>query len=130
MRSLLAALAGVVLWGALWAGTGAGLAAAMPGSFDADGYTQSAGILLLMLAISVLLSLLAGYVCAAIAHANPMRVVQVLAAIQLAIGIAVQASVWDRMPLWFHVPFLALVIPAHLAGGRLRIGRRMVLEAA
>ena len=123
MRAVVAVVAGVVLWGALWAGAGAGLAAAMPGSFDADGFTQSAGLLLLLLAVSVLLSLLAGYTAAAIARAHPMRTVQVLAGIQLLIGVAVQASVWDRMPPWFHLPFLALVVPAHLFGGRLRVAR-------
>lgn len=130
MRSFLAVLAGVVLWGVLWVGAGSGLAAAMPGSFDAEGFTQSAGLLVLLLAISVLLSVLAGYVCAAIARANPMRVVQILAVIQLVIGIGVQASVWDEMPLWYHLPFLALVVPAHLVGGRLRVGGRMSLSPA
>ena len=39
MRAVLAVLAGVLLWGALWTAGAAALSAAMPGSFDAEGFT-------------------------------------------------------------------------------------------
>lgn len=130
MRSVVAVVVGVVLWGFLWTSAGLGLAAAMPGSLDENGLFQSAGILVLMLAISILLSVLAGYVCAAIARTNPLRVVRILAVIQLLIGVAVQASVWTQMPLWYHLPFLAFVYPAHLVGGRLRLRGRLGVSAA
>jgi O-antigen/teichoic acid export membrane protein len=42
-----------------------------------------------------------------------------LAAIQLAIGVAVQASFWDKMPVWYHLSFLALLAPGILLGARL-----------
>ena len=125
MRSVLAILAGVAIWGGLSAAGHAALTSAMPGSFDADGFTQSSGLHLVFLAQAILMSVLAGYLAAVIAAPPQMRVVTILAVIQLAIGIAVQVSVWDRMPIWFHLLLLLSVIPAHLAGGRMRVARRV-----
>jgi len=130
VRALLAVVAGVILWGGLWTGVHAALAAALPDSFDADGLTQSAGLLLVFLAVSVGLSALAGYVAAWIAKRGPMRVVAILAGIQLVIGIGVQASAWELLPVWYHVPFLLMVVPAHLLGGWLRVGRGGAVAAS
>ena len=49
-----------------------------------------------------------------------MRAVWILAFVQLAIGIAVEASYWELMPVWYHLLFLALLIPATVYGGRLK----------
>ena len=38
-------------------------------------------------------------------------------------GIGVQASVWSLMPTWYHVTFLALVVPMTLLGSRLASAR-------
>ncbi len=123
MRAVLAVVTGIVLWGGLWAGGHALLAQVWPASFDEQGFTQSSSILLGFLVGSVALSVLAGYVAASIARRRTMRIVTILAAIQLGIGIFVQASAWAQMPSWYHVPFLLMVIPAHLLGGWLRTGR-------
>ena len=123
-RAIVAVVAGVMLWGGLWTGTHALLSSALADAFDADGFTRHAGLLLAFLAISVVLSVAAGYTAAWIARQHPMRVVAVLAAIQMVIGLAVQISAWDRMPSWYHVPFLLMVVPAHLLGGWLEMGRR------
>ena len=48
--------------------------------------------------------------------------VRVMALLLLATGIGVQISVWTRMPLWFHLSFLALIVLICLVGGR--YGRR------
>ncbi len=34
-------------------------------------------------------------------------------------GIAVQAGVWNLMPVWYQVAFLALLVPVSAVGGRL-----------
>ena len=129
IRAILAVLAGIVLWGVVWTGGHAVLTAIFPGSHDEDGFTQSAGLLLVYLFGSVVPSLCAGYAAAWIAKLRPMRVVAVLAAIQLVIGIVVQAGVWDRAPVWYHVPFLLMVVPAHVLGGWLRAERRAPASA-
>jgi hypothetical protein len=48
----------------------------------------------------------------------------VMGTLLLATGIAVQASVWNLMPVWYHVPFLVLVVPACILGARLVSGGR------
>jgi hypothetical protein len=35
----------------------------------------------------------------------------------------VQASAWSALPLWYHLPFLALLVPACLLGGRMTARR-------
>jgi hypothetical protein len=121
LRSIASVAAGTALWGILWATTGQSLLAAVPDSFNADGGTDSAGVLLFLLAISVVLSLLAGWLTARLAPKNAWRHVYWLGALQLAIGLAVQIGSWALMPVWYHIPFLALLIPGVLAGGLLRL---------
>ena len=123
LRSILAVATAVVVWGVLSVLTGMGLAGAMPASFDESGITEVPALLVLLIAIFSLLSVLAGWLCATIAAHSLMKHVWVLALIQLGIGIFVQTSVWDQMPLWYHLIFLALVVPMHLVGGRIRAGR-------
>ena len=121
-RSIASVVTGVVVWGVLWVGINSGLASAMPDSFDANGITTEPGLLAVFMAVSMVLSVLAGWLCAAIAPSNPMKHVGVLAAIQLLIGVGVQASAWSLMPLWYHLIFLAAVVPMHLLGGKIRAG--------
>lgn len=123
VRSILSVITGIVMWGVLWAGAGIGLAKAMPDRFNDQGGTMDPIILGVLIAYSVVLSLLAGFLCATIARRVMMRHVMILAIIQLLIGIAVQAGVWDAMPIWYHLIFLALVIPGHVAGGAMRASK-------
>ena len=124
VRAILAVIVGIVLWGGMSAIVHAVLMGAFADAHDVDEYPQSAGILVVYLGSSVVQSALAGYVAAWITTLRPMRVVLILAAIQLVIGIAVQASVWELMPVWYHIPFLLMVVPAHVLGGWLRIDRK------
>lgn len=121
LRSILSVVTGVVVWGALWVAANMGMASAMPASFNDAGVTTEPGLLVLFVVISAGLSVLAGWLCATIAEQALMKHVTVLALIQLAIGIFVQASAWDLMPVWYHVIFLSLVVPMHLVGGRIRL---------
>lgn len=123
LRSILSVVVGVVVWGALWVSANLGLASGLPGSFDENGITTAPGLLLAFLVISAVLSVLAGWLCATIANHSLMKHVTVLALIQLSIGIFVQAGVWELMPVWYHLIFLSLVVPMHLAGGRMKAGR-------
>jgi hypothetical protein len=46
-----------------------------------------------------------------------------LGAALLAIGILVQSQYWQLLPVWYHVIFLAGLLPVSLLGARLRAGR-------
>ena len=98
--------------------------------FPGHGTTDSGGILACVLAVSVVCSLLAGYVTATTAKRTPMQKVWILALIQMLIGIAVQASYWSVIPLWYNLLFLALLVPMHVAGGHLRLRGGRVPEPA
>lgn len=113
----MAIVAGSVLWGILWNVGLLGAQAAFPTVLVPEQPITHAGALLALIAYSAILSVLAGYVTAMIAD---QRAVKILAGVQLAIGIAVEISYWELMPAWYHIVFLALVVPATLWGGRLR----------
>lgn len=130
LRSIASVAAGTIAWGILWAATSQSLLAAVPESFTADGGTESAGVLLFLLVVSVALSVLAGWLTARLAPGNAWPHVYALGALQLAIGLAVQIGSWALMPAWFHIPFLALLVPGVLVGGRLRLRSRLARAPA
>ncbi len=120
-RTIGAVVAGVVLWGVLWNGGTAGLMAA--GVTTAGEPITGVGVLLGLIAYSAVLSVVAGWVTAAIKGGpDPMGAVKALAAVNLLIGIAVEVMYWSLMPAWYHIVFLALVVPMTLVGGRMKAG--------
>ena len=119
LRSVLAVLAGVALWGGLWVASHSALLAILPDAFSDEGSLLNGSLLWLYLLDSVVLSILAGWVTARIAGRKPIAHGLTLGAVQLAIGAAVQAGVWSDMPLWYHLAFLALLIPANVLGANL-----------
>lgn len=120
-RFVLAVLAGAAVWAALWLSGTAFANYAFPDTVVPNQPLTHVGILVGYLVYSVALSVLAGLVTALAAGSErPMRAVAVLAALQLAMGIAAEVSYWDLMPVWYHLVFLGLVVPATLYGGTLR----------
>ena len=117
MRPFLAVLAGFLLWSLLWVGGHQAALAAAPSLYQADGVPTSSAALLGYLAFSIACSLAAGWLARRVSRAG--GAVVALGVVLLAVGIAVQATVWTREPLWFHLPFLALLVPACVLGGRL-----------
>ncbi len=118
------AISGVVvaflLWTALWLGFGGVAQATFPEIIDPEQPFTHTGALLIYIAYSAIISIVAGFVCAAIRKDAPMRTVWVFAIIQLATGIGFEVSYWELMPVWYHLVFLALLVPATVWGGMLR----------
>lgn len=119
-RAVVAVIVGFVVWSILWVLVGVGLKAAAPGSFDAAGITRDATILGAALAASVIVSLLSGISLTLLTPRDPGRAALSLGLLLLIVGIAVQASAWSQIPLWYHLSFLALLIPATWIGATLR----------
>lgn len=119
-RVALGVIAGAVLWAVLWVGGTGAARAALPELLDPARRLDHVGALLGFIAYSVVLSIAAGYLAAAVAKASAMRAAWILAVLQFGIGIAVEVSYWNLMPVWYHVVFLALLIPATVYGGRLK----------
>lgn len=122
-RTIGAMVAGTVVWGILWNVGNLGFGAAFPDHYVVGRPITSIGMLVGMIGYSVVLSVIAGWVAAAIKGApDAMVAVKGLAALNLLIGVVSEVSYWDMMPVWYHIVFLALVVPATLAGGRLKSG--------
>lgn len=121
-RNVLAVIAGVVLWSVLWVGGGQ-LAALMYPAVLAPGQPVTHTFALLgYIAFSVVLSILAGYATAAAATGKRMRSVRIMAGVLLLMGVVFEVSAWQLTPVWYHVAFLVLLVPAVLYGGSLRDG--------
>ncbi len=122
-RTILAVLAGAIVWAVLWVGGTQAAQRAFPSLLAVGQPVINVGALLGLIAYSAALSILAGYVTAAVASREPMPAVRALAVLQLVLGIGFEVSAWSLTPIWYHVVFLALIVPATIYGGRLRVRR-------
>jgi hypothetical protein len=123
-RGILAVLAGAILWAVLWVGGTQAAQSAFPSLLAMGQPVTNAGALLGMIFYSVALSILAGYVTAAVASREPMPAVRALAILQLVLGIGFEVSAWSLTPVWYHLVFLALIVPATVFGGQMRARRQ------
>jgi hypothetical protein len=128
-RTIIAVLAGAALWAVLWVGGTQAAAAAFPNLLAAGQPVTHAGALITLIVYSLPLSVLAGYVTAAVATGDRMRAVWILAILQLALGLFIEISSWNLAPGWYHIVFLALLVPATVYGGALRVRRRQTQPA-
>lgn len=119
VRAALAVIAGYLVWTALWLGGNAAFFGAAARVVEAGVAFTAPGPLAGLLALSLVCSVAAGLTAAAIAKARARAAVLVLAVLLLATGILVQSGVWPLMPLWYHLTFLALIVPASILGSRL-----------
>lgn len=131
LRIILGAIVGFVVWSILWVGSDAVLSLISPdwwGKTSADfrtavasqtPYALSSVILICLLVRSVICSLISGFAAALIAREN-FKSTLLLGVLLLLFGIFIQAVYWNYMPLWYHIPFLLLLIPMSFLGGKLR----------
>lgn len=118
-RLILAVVVGFIFWTVLFLGNNALISTAFPQYFNSDGSTGSSGMLALLLALSVVFSVISGWVAGRIARLRAVSAGTVLGLVLLAVGIFVQLQYWDVMPLWYHLSFLILLLPATVLGARL-----------
>lgn len=115
-RSLASVFAGYVFWSVLWIGTNTVLPALFPGDILENEPITSMEILGVMLLWSVIDSILSGFTTGKIALGRPLLHGGILGGLLLVTGIAVQYAYSDIMPLWYHISFLTLLVPAALLG--------------
>lgn len=120
-RSVLAVLSGMVSWALLWNLGTTAAQQTFPETLSPDRPITHAGALVGYLVYSVVVSGIAGFITATVGRSR-MVLVWILALVHLALGIAAEVSYWNLMPVWYHVVFLVLVVPATVAGGRLASG--------
>ncbi len=119
-RSILSVIAGVVLWSVLWIATGAALAALFPDIIVPEQYVGHLGMLLTYLAASIIYSIAAGYLTGTVAARDHVKHGVALGVVLLALGIYFESTYWDLLPVWYHLTFLALLIPGNVAGAAWR----------
>ena len=131
LRVILGIVAGFIAWSILWVGSdqllrmvsaewyGAHQAAFEKAMFNQEPFTPDSTILILRLVFSVIISLMSGFLAAVIAKGNRNAPLG-LGILLLAFGLLVQVVAWNYMPVWYHVVFLALLIPMTILGGRLK----------
>ncbi len=114
LRLALAILLAPVFWGLL----------SLPGNQliflvfpeAADGAATPLGYLSMALAFSVVYSAFAGFCSAMVAGTSAMRLGVGAGIAVAAVGLAVQITYWDALPVWYHLTFLALLIPSTMLG--------------
>ena len=119
MKLTLAALAGFATWSVLWVLGNTVLMKLFPDAFHQDGTTARPGMLLVVLGLSVAYSAFSGFLTAWIGGGIAPAYLQ--AGLILAVGIAVQWQYGKQFPLWYHLLFLGLLVPAILLGAKLRL---------
>ena len=119
MRATIAIIAGYAVWTVVWLSGNFMLMTVGALPKDASTRIDSAGALGTLIGISILCSLAAGGIAAVISQSSSNYPPLILASLLLLTGVAVQWSVFQLMPIWYHVTFLALLIPFVLVGVRL-----------
>src|SRR5687767_6219167 len=130
VRIILGAIAGFIVWSILWVGSDAVFSAISTdwGKTSADfrdavarntPYALSSTVLIALLIKSFIVSIISGFITALIARENTKSTFA-LGVLLLLFGIFVQISHWNYMPLWYHIPFLIMLIPMTIFGGKLK----------
>lgn len=131
VRKILAVVIGFFVWSILWVGSDAVLGGILPNWYgrhhtefaqainDKSAFAVDSTILILGLVRSVIFSIIAGFVAASIARENT-KSPTALGVLLLLFGIFTQWIYWNYVPLWYHIPFLLLLIPMTILGGRIR----------
>ena len=99
-----------------------------PSWFGPGGRVQTAPLLLLMMSYSLLFSVSGGYVAGLVARRNEVSHAFALGLLQFCLGVAATVRFYDTAPLWYHVAFLALLVPANVFGRMLRDTRKQRLS--
>lgn len=132
VRLILGVIVGFLVWSVLWVGSDAFFMAVSPGWYGKNlnelaaavenktaGYTADSTLLIIALVRSVVVSLISGFVAALIARENSKSTLA-LGVLLLLFGIFIQAIYWNYVPLWYHIPFLVLLIPMTILGGKMK----------
>ncbi len=130
-KIILGIVAGFIAWSALWVGSDAVLMTLLPdwyGSHQTEfetavknqtPFTVDSMILIIGLIRSIIISIISGYLAALIAKENKKSTFG-LGILLLLFGIFIQSIFWNYVPLWYHIPFLLLLVPMTILGGKLK----------
>lgn len=132
LKVVLGVIVGFVAWSIIWIGSDQVLGMASPGWYGAhqtamelalvngESFAADSTIMLIRLAISIVATLMSTFLAVVIAG-EYRRTPVALGILLLIVGIGFQVGLlWKVMPGWFHLVFLALLIPMSMLGGKLK----------
>jgi hypothetical protein len=131
LRVILGIVAGFIAWSILWVGSDQVLIMMSPdwygahqqsfekAMFNKSPFTADTTILAMHLVRAVIITLMSGFLAAMIANGNRNAPLG-LGIVLLLVGVAVEVMAWNYLPIWYHIVFLALLIPVSILGGRLK----------
>lgn len=117
-RLVLGIIAAPLLWGLVSVPINLALAGFYGEAASAPPFPTS--YLVVALLLSVGYGLFSGYGAAWIAGTSELRLGLGAGIALLAVGLAVQLSAWEVLPVWWHLIFLGMLIPVCMTGARLR----------
>ena len=127
IRSILAAVAGLVAWFVVAQLGDLLIRVALPGYAAAEpAMAFTLPMMISRLVLGALCSLVGGYVCSAVAR-GARDAAYGLAAVLLAGFLYVHYGLWPRFPVWYHAVFLLSLVPLVLLGAA---GHRRARAAA
>jgi hypothetical protein len=131
LKVVLGVIAGFVAWSVLWLGTDQVLIMASPSWYgihqdnfqlamvNQDPFNPDTTILIMHLVRAMIISIMSGFLAAFIAGEN-RRAPMILGVLLLAFGLMVEIMAWNYLPIWYHLVFLAILIPFTVLGGKLK----------
>ena len=131
LRIILGVIVGFAAWSIIWIGSDALMQSFSPAWWgvqkdamalavaNGESYRAETTVVILDLVRSVLASNMAGFLAAVVAGENRKSPL-ILGIVLLLVGIAVQVHLWNIFPVWFHLIFWALLIPATILGGKMK----------
>jgi len=116
-KKTLGVVAGLAAWMIIVTVVGAIMRASWPAyARVADAMTFTLPMLIARLSIGAVATLAAGLVTASIARGS--TIARVLPGVLLVVGfIPVHVMLWDKFPVWYHLTFLASLVPLTYLGG-------------
>jgi len=119
LKNIIAFATAFILWIVLWFGSSYLVSLLIPSRFNADGTTESSAVLFLFLVVSILISAISGWVLSLIVGDSNRTLALTLGAVLFSLALILQLSSWQEFPFWYHLLFLALMIPSILFGNRI-----------
>ena len=131
LKIVLGVIAGFVSWSILWLGTDQVLIMASPAWYGAhqtgfefamgtqQPFTLDTTILLMHLVRAAIISVMSGFLAAFIAGEN-RKAPLILGVLLFAFGLMVEVMAWNYLPIWYHLVFLAMLIPFTVLGGKIK----------
>jgi hypothetical protein len=131
VRIILGVIVGFVAWSIIWVGGDEAIAMLSPqwygahklafekAAFNKTPFEASSAILIFNLVRSMITSLLAGYLAVFVAN-EAKRTTMILGVLLLIVGVYFETTYWDQVPIWYHLIFLALLVPVTMLGGKLK----------